>query len=94
MIRSNVLKAGTRLRLTTTMPSGASSTSGLASRCPFDEDPYPIRSAQLPAADGPRRIRWSGPGGRSASVQSGARRDGIAGIYGNPGIVESVTYRI
>jgi hypothetical protein len=27
-------------------------------------------------------------------VQSGARRDGIAGIYGNPGIVESVTYRI
>jgi hypothetical protein len=28
------------------------------------------------------------------SVQSGARCDGIAGIYGNPGIVESVTYRI
>jgi hypothetical protein len=27
-------------------------------------------------------------------VQSGARRDGIAGIYGNPGIVESATYRI
>jgi hypothetical protein len=29
----------------------------------------------------------------SRAVQSGARRDGIAGIYGNPGIVESVTYR-
>jgi len=27
-------------------------------------------------------------------VQSGARRDGIAGIYGNPGNVESATYRI
>ena len=30
----------------------------------------------------------------SVAVQSGARRDGIAGIYGNLGIVESVTYRI
>jgi hypothetical protein len=29
-----------------------------------------------------------------ARVQSGARRDGIAGIYGNPGSVESATYRI
>jgi hypothetical protein len=29
----------------------------------------------------------------SDSVQSGARRDGIAGIYGNLGIVESLTYR-
>jgi hypothetical protein len=28
-------------------------------------------------------------GARSASVQSGARRDGIAGIYGNAGILES-----
>jgi hypothetical protein len=28
------------------------------------------------------------------AVQSGAGRDGIAGIYGNPGNVESVTYRI
>jgi hypothetical protein len=27
------------------------------------------------------------------AVQSGARRDGNPGIYGNPGIVESVTYR-
>jgi hypothetical protein len=27
-------------------------------------------------------------------VQSGARRDGIAGIYGIPGNVESATYRI
>lgn len=26
------------------------------------------------------------------SVQSGARCDGIAGIHGNPGNVESVTY--
>jgi hypothetical protein len=30
----------------------------------------------------------------SRAVQSGARRDGIAGVYGNAGIVESVTYRI
>jgi len=30
----------------------------------------------------------------SASGQSRARRDGVAGIYGNVGIVESVTYRI
>jgi hypothetical protein len=30
---------------------------------------------------------------RGRPVQSGARRDGIAGIPGNPGIVESVTYR-
>jgi hypothetical protein len=29
-----------------------------------------------------------------AVVQSGARRHGIVGIRGNPGIVESVTYRI
>ena len=27
-------------------------------------------------------------------MQSGARRGGIAGVYGNVGIVESVTYRI
>ena len=27
-------------------------------------------------------------------VQSGARRDGIAGIYGNAGNVESVSYRL
>jgi hypothetical protein len=33
------------------------------------------------------RVQHVGP------VQSGARRDGIAGIYGNPGIVESATYR-
>jgi hypothetical protein len=30
----------------------------------------------------------------SARVQWGAMRDGIAGIDGNRGIVESVTYRI
>jgi hypothetical protein len=39
-----------------------------------------------------------GSGGRaarnSASVQQRARRHGIAGNYGNPGIVESVTYRL
>jgi hypothetical protein len=28
-----------------------------------------------------------------ASVQQRARRDGIAGIHGNVGIVESVSYR-
>jgi hypothetical protein len=30
----------------------------------------------------------------SPPVQSGASRDGIAGVYGNDGIVECVTYRI
>jgi hypothetical protein len=30
----------------------------------------------------------------SSPVQSGARRDGIAGIYGNVGTVDSATYRI
>jgi hypothetical protein len=32
--------------------------------------------------------------GQKACGQWRARRHGIAGIYGNPGIVESVTYRI
>jgi hypothetical protein len=32
--------------------------------------------------------------GNTCPVQSGARRHGVAGIYGNVGIVESVTYRI
>jgi hypothetical protein len=37
---------------------------------------------------------WGLTLGANPSVQSGARLHGIAGIYGNPGIVESVTYRI
>ena len=45
-----------------------------------------------------KRPRWRGSDSRigvsSLVVQSGARRHGIAGIYGNPGIVVSVTYRI
>ena len=34
-----------------------------------------------------------GPPNARASVQQRARRDGIAGVYGNRGTVESVSYR-
>jgi hypothetical protein len=58
--------------------------------------------ALLPLRDDEGATPTSAPKGRPSSrlrasgllsVQSGARRDGIAGIYGNPGIVESATYR-